>query len=266
MNYNRPYEARAGTRRAFLGLLGSGLAGGVAVGGGAAGAARADDAQTVAVGSDYFDPVGLHVQPGTTVRFAFESGSHSATAYPGRIPDAATPFDTGVLSGGSVEHTVETPGTYDYYCVPHESTGMVGRIVVDEPGGPAEDGPIPHGAVPESDAIVEQGSIGTVAFGPSEGDGGQMGDSSGRGMGPGGGKMGDGGHGGPPSPFLPVGVATAGVGAIGGIAYWLSGRGSTADAGGEASLDTLERRFERGDISEAEFERRRDRLTERADQ
>ena len=27
-------------------------------------------------------------------------------------------------------------GVYDYFCLPHEAAGMVGRIVVGRPGGP----------------------------------------------------------------------------------------------------------------------------------
>jgi plastocyanin len=27
-------------------------------------------------------------------------------------------------------------GVYDYYCMPHEQAGMVGRLIVGRPGGP----------------------------------------------------------------------------------------------------------------------------------
>ena len=30
--------------------------------------------------------------------------------------------------------TLTVEGVYDYYCVPHEHAGMVGRIIVGEPG------------------------------------------------------------------------------------------------------------------------------------
>ena len=33
-----------------------------------------------------------------------------------------------------VEHTFTIPGVYDYLCMPHEAAGMVGRIVVGDPG------------------------------------------------------------------------------------------------------------------------------------
>lgn len=114
----------------------------------------------------YFDPIGLSVDPGTTVTFEIRSGSHSATAYDDRIPGSASTWDSGVLStqGATWEHTFEATGTHDYYCIPHKSLGMVGRIVVGEPGGPAEGSMPPDGIVPESATIVEQGSVPYTAF------------------------------------------------------------------------------------------------------
>lgn len=125
-------------------------------------------------GSYYFDPVGLFVETGETVTFEIKSGSHSATAYKKgtssssvtRIPDEADAFNSEVLSepGATYEHTFETTGTYDYFCIPHKSLGMVGRIVVGEPGGPAEGSMPPDGDVPESQPIVEQGSVSYSTF------------------------------------------------------------------------------------------------------
>lgn len=121
-------------------------------------------------GSDYyFDPIGLFVEAGNTVTFEIENGSHSATAYKKgngpaevtRIPDGADAFNSDILSeqGATYDHTFETAGTYDYFCIPHKSLGMVARIVVDEPGGPAEGSMPPDGDVPESQTIVDQGTV-----------------------------------------------------------------------------------------------------------
>lgn len=117
----------------------------------------------------YFDPIGLLVESGDTVTFEIDSGSHSATAYEAgtgqssvtRIPDGAAAFDSGILGdqGATFDHTFETTGTYDYYCTPHKGLGMVGRIVVGEPGGPAEGSMPPDGSVPESGTIVDQGAV-----------------------------------------------------------------------------------------------------------
>lgn len=121
-------------------------------------------------GSDYyFDPIGLFVESGETITFENDSGNHSATAYEEgngpssvtRIPEGAEAWDSGTLSqqGATFEHTFETTGTHDYFCTPHKSLEMVGRIVVGEPGGPAEGSMPPDGNVPESQTIVEQEAV-----------------------------------------------------------------------------------------------------------
>jgi len=120
----------------------------------------------------YFDPIGLYVDVGETVTFRIESGDHSATAYTEsnlgsderRIPEGADGWNSGTLPRGSFDRTFETEGTYDYYCIPHKQAGMVGRIVVGSPGGPAEETPIPDGDVPDSSRIVEEGSVSYDAF------------------------------------------------------------------------------------------------------
>ncbi len=134
-------------------------------------------------GSDYyFDPIGLHVEPGDTVEFVNESGAHSATAYHPdnddhdlRIPDGAEPWDSGILSQEDemFEYTFEVEGTYDYYCIPHEQLGMIARIVCGEPGGPGENDTPPFnpssGDFPDSQTIVEQSTVG-FPFGVEGGD------------------------------------------------------------------------------------------------
>jgi plastocyanin len=88
-----------------------------------------------------FDPEIVHVETGGTVTWTNESGTHSATAYhpdngePGRVPADAASWDTDVIraSDRSGSHTFETPGVYDYFCIPHESLGMVGTVVVGDP-------------------------------------------------------------------------------------------------------------------------------------
>ena len=94
-------------------------------------------------GKTYFDPVGVRIATGDTVRWVQLSGFHSTTAYhPSndnhelRIPASAKPWDTDILltdypkSGATFEHVFTVPGVYDYFCRPHEMAGMVGRIVV----------------------------------------------------------------------------------------------------------------------------------------
>jgi plastocyanin len=90
----------------------------------------------------WFDPAGLLIAPGGTVRWVNRdpANSHTATAYhpanfdhPRRIPETAEPWDSDyLLPGESFEVTLTVPGVYDYFCAPHEMAGMVGRIVVGD--------------------------------------------------------------------------------------------------------------------------------------
>lgn len=91
----------------------------------------------------WYNPIGLAIAPGTALRFVNRDpvNSHTATAYhpelfdqPARIPDGAAPWNSDfLLPDESFEVTLEVPGVYDYYCLPHEMAGMVGRIVVGRP-------------------------------------------------------------------------------------------------------------------------------------
>jgi len=94
----------------------------------------------------WFDPIGLHVQPGTTVRWVVRENVHTTTAYHPRngnhslrIPKDAQPWDSGFLvkPGEHFEVRLSVPGVYDYFCIPHEAAGMVGRIVVGNPLEPS---------------------------------------------------------------------------------------------------------------------------------
>lgn len=116
-----------------------------------AGTAAAQDGEVVEIrmitdgGSFYFDPIGVVVEPGTTVRFVNDSGSHNAVSYdpendrPARIPEGAESWNSPI--GEDFEITLTEEGVYDYFCQPHEALGMVGRIVVGDPEAyPARDG------------------------------------------------------------------------------------------------------------------------------
>jgi plastocyanin len=76
-----------------------------------------------------FAPAELHVAPGTTVTWTNDSSvGHTVTA-----DDNA--YDSGnVDPGGTFTMTFDTPGSYQYYCVPHGAPGlhgMAGVIIVD---------------------------------------------------------------------------------------------------------------------------------------
>ncbi|RWG82882.1 MAG: hypothetical protein EOQ69_15200 [Mesorhizobium sp.] len=126
----------------------------------------------------WFDPIGVLIKPGQTVRWTnLNSGnSHTTTAYspanfdrPRRIPKAARPWDSGyLLPHESFSVTFTEHGTYDYYCVPHEHAGMVGRIIVGAPETHHwtelvdADGDLPEEALkafPKVEDIMTQGTI-----------------------------------------------------------------------------------------------------------
>jgi plastocyanin len=94
----------------------------------------------------WFDPIGVRIDPGQTVRWIMASpgNPHTATAYHPknanhslRIPEAAAPWDSGFLvePGATFEVALTVEGVYDYFCLPHEAAGMVGRIVVGRGAG-----------------------------------------------------------------------------------------------------------------------------------
>jgi plastocyanin len=95
-----------------------------------------------------FEPARVVVEPGATVTFTNDSQeSHTVTAYESGFPSGATYFSSGgspgeheargdltgglLAPGDSFEVTLDVPGTYDYFCIPHEGAGMTGTIVVE---------------------------------------------------------------------------------------------------------------------------------------
>jgi plastocyanin len=91
----------------------------------------------------FFEPTGLLIEPGDTVKFVWKAPHHTVTSYSEvfgktqRIPASAKAFSSPVVAiDGSWSHTFTTAGTYDLWCAPHEMYGMAMRIIVGEPGGP----------------------------------------------------------------------------------------------------------------------------------
>jgi plastocyanin len=75
--------------------------------------------------------------------------THTVTAYESGIPENADYFASGgfesekaardawlergggaIHSGHTFEYTFEVPGTYNYFCIPHEPAGMVDQFTV----------------------------------------------------------------------------------------------------------------------------------------
>ena len=90
--------------------------------------------------SNEFQPAAITIARGTTVQWV-NTGvmPHTVTDDPSKaakpsdaaLPSGAPAWDSGQLNGGqSFSHTFDTPGDYTYFCIPHESLGMVGHITV----------------------------------------------------------------------------------------------------------------------------------------
>lgn len=129
-------------RRAFL------VTGGVALTGGCLGALGGETDYDIGMASQAFQPEAIEVEVGTEVVWRnTNSRAHTVTAYEHTLPEGADYFSTGgfdsetaareawredgsgnLYGGETFSYTVEVPGTYEYFCIPHESGGMIGRI------------------------------------------------------------------------------------------------------------------------------------------
>jgi plastocyanin len=178
-------------RRDFLRTAG-GVAGtaaaATAASGSAAAAAEGSNTHTVEMTDGLvFEPDSLTIAPGDTVVFEnVGSFGHSVTAYEDSLPDGADYWasggfdteqdardaysatgsieDTGNVPGGeSWEHTFETEGTHEYFCIPHEGAEMVGQIEVTADPGAAT--PAGNTTTPGGNTTVTPGGNATMTPG-----------------------------------------------------------------------------------------------------
>jgi plastocyanin len=87
-----------------------------------------------------FDPAEQTVPVGSTVIWTNTSSiQHTVTDDASKaedkthagLPQGAEAWDSGMLDPGKTfQHVFTVPGTYHYFCIPHESAGMLGTIVV----------------------------------------------------------------------------------------------------------------------------------------
>lgn len=107
------------------------------------------DAGTVAmVDGLRYEPDTITIEPGEAVTFANDSSDiHTVTAEQASLPQGVEYFSSGgfesesaaredveqgfIGPGEDYEVKLEEPGTYRYICLPHESSGMRGTIVVE---------------------------------------------------------------------------------------------------------------------------------------
>jgi plastocyanin len=94
-----------------------------------------------------FTPQEITVQAGDTVTWRNDSGvAHTVTAYSDSVSSDLY-FSSGEASGEEqarnnvpdelmqpddvFRFTFDEPGTYEYFCIPHESAGMTGTVIVE---------------------------------------------------------------------------------------------------------------------------------------
>jgi plastocyanin len=92
-----------------------------------------------------FEPGNVTISPADTVRWRNVSNvAHTVTAYERTLPKGADYFASGgfrseqaaqqnlsdglVAPGEQFEHVFDISGIYEYYCIPHESAGMIGSV------------------------------------------------------------------------------------------------------------------------------------------
>jgi plastocyanin len=100
-------------------------------------------AQTVTVNmtdANQFQPATITIPRGSTVNWSNTSqtvhsvtddASKAATASDAVLPSGAQPWDSGFLNpAATFSRTFDTPGSYTYFCIPHEALGMIAKITV----------------------------------------------------------------------------------------------------------------------------------------
>src|ERR1700730_11064825 len=71
------------------------------------------------------------VNDGETVHSVSTAAANAQNRKDTAMPKGAVSFDSGFIPpGGEYSYTFTVPGTYRYFCLPHEKAGMVGVIIV----------------------------------------------------------------------------------------------------------------------------------------
>jgi len=87
----------------------------------------------VQVSNNFFSPATVTILQGDTVRWSWVAGSHTVTSGSGAAaPGSGILFDAPSTSSNTIfSFRFNTPGTFLYFCRPHEFIGMTGTVIVD---------------------------------------------------------------------------------------------------------------------------------------
>lgn len=83
-------------------------------------------------GRNAFAPAAIRITQGTTVTWTWVDGHHNVVAEGDEFSSGSAEEDA------TFEYVFESLGTYLYLCTPHESIGMKGAVIVEEPTDEAE--------------------------------------------------------------------------------------------------------------------------------
>ena len=139
-------------RRSFLATAASGVTVGIAGCSNVFGSGLSESDFDVGMRASAFVPAEISVTVGDTLVWGNNNDRpHTVTAYEESIPADAAFFASGgfdsesaardgynsdftgaIDPGNTYEHTFEVPGSYSYFCVPHEIGGMAGTVEVRE--------------------------------------------------------------------------------------------------------------------------------------
>ena len=95
---------------------------------------KAQSSHVVDVTNNVFTPDELTISVGDTVIWTNSQGNHNVNGTQTTFPDNPESFGNGVGVGWTFSHVFTIPGTYDYQCDPHVGFGMVGQVIVEDPG------------------------------------------------------------------------------------------------------------------------------------
>ncbi len=89
---------------------------------------------TVSVGDDFFSPQNITIATGDVVHWVWAAGSHTTTSGDNCTPNGmwTAPIDS---NHQTFSFTFATNGTYNYFCIPHCTMGMVGSVFVQDASG-----------------------------------------------------------------------------------------------------------------------------------
>ena len=84
---------------------------------------------TVTISSNQFSPASITIKKGESVKWVWNGGTHNVTS--GTSCTSDSKFTSGPpKSSGDFSQTFDTAGTFDYFCQPHCSGGMTGKVIV----------------------------------------------------------------------------------------------------------------------------------------